>query len=109
MSKIVSADDDNFETEVLQSNIPVLVDFSAAWCGPCVRQTPILEKYAADNLDKVKVVKIDIDDAPQVAAKFGIRSIPTLMVFNGGKSLGYKAGLSSLAEVDNLVLTKMGA
>ncbi len=108
MSDVVHVDDNNFETEVLQSELPVLVDFSAAWCGPCQRQLPLVEKFARDNGDKVKVCKVDIDDAPNVASKLGIRGVPTLMLFNEGKSVGSKVGLTSLAEINNFVMTKTG-
>ena len=108
MSDVVHVDDDNFETEVLQSEIPVLVDFSASWCGPCQRLSPIVEKFATDNLGKVKVVKVDIDDASVTASDLKIRGVPTLMVFKGGASLGHKVGLISLAEMTNFVMTKIG-
>lgn len=108
MSDVVHVDDDNFETEVLQSEIPVLVDFSASWCGPCQRLSPIVEKFATDNLGKIKVVKVDIDDASVTASDLKIRGVPTLMVFKGGASLGHKVGLISLAEMTNFVMTKIG-
>jgi len=108
MSNVVNVDDNNFESEVLQSEVPVLVDFGAAWCGPCQRQMPIVEKFATENQDKVKVVSVDIDDAPVVASKLGIRGVPTLMLFDGGKSVGSKVGLTSLAEINNFVMTKTG-
>ena len=107
MSNVVHVDDNNFEAEVLQSEVPVLVDFGATWCGPCQRQLPIVEKFATDN-ENVKVCKVDIDDAPAMAAKFGIRSVPTLMVFSDGASLGTKVGLSSLADISNFMLVKTG-
>lgn len=108
MSDVVYVDDSNFEAEVLKSDVPVLVDFSATWCGPCKRQLPLLEKFAAENAS-VKVVKIDIDDAPFVTAKLGIRSVPTLVLFRGGSLMGSKVGLTSFAEIQNFVLTKTGA
>jgi thioredoxin 1 len=107
MSNVVHVDDNNFEVEVLQSEGPVLVDFGATWCGPCQRQLPIVEKFADENVT-VKVCKVDIDDAPSVAAKLGIRGVPTLMLFNEGKSVGSKVGLTSLAEISNFVMTKTG-
>lgn len=107
MSNVVHVDDSNFEAEVLQSEVPVLVDFGATWCGPCQRQMPIVEKFATEN-QAVKVVAVDIDDAPVVASKLGIRGVPTLMLFNGGKSVGSKVGLTSLAEISNFVMTKTG-
>src|SRR5271169_2514958 len=102
MSDVVHVDDSNFETEVTNATGPVLVDFSATWCGPCKRQLPVLEKFAAENLG-VKVCKVDIDDAPLMAAKFGIRSVPTLMLFNVGKPTGSKVGLTSFAEMSSFV------
>lgn len=107
MSNVVHVDDNNFDVEVLQSEGPVLVDFGATWCGPCQRQLPIVEKFANENVT-VKVCKVDIDDAPAVASKLGIRGVPTLMLFNEGKSVGSKVGLTSLAEISNFVLTKTG-
>ncbi len=108
MSNVVTVDDNNFETEVLKSDKPVLVDFSAVWCGPCQRQLPIIEKFADDN-KQIKVCKVDVDDAPQVAARLGIKSVPSLVLFNGGEKVGTKVGLTSLAALDNLVLEKVGA
>lgn len=107
-NNVVIVDDTNFEAEVTNSKLPVLVDFSATWCGPCQRQYPILEKFADEQVNRVKVVKIDIDDSPVITAKFGVRGVPTLMVFNGGTQVGSRVGMSSLAEIDNLVLTKTG-
>ncbi len=107
MSEVKHVDDSNFESEVLNSKVPVLVDFSATWCGPCQRQLPLLEKFANENLEKVKVVKIDIDDAPVITAKLGVRGVPTLMLFNEGNQLGSKVGLTSVAEMSNFVLTKI--
>ncbi len=107
MSDLIHVDDSNFEAEVLKSELPVLVDFSATWCGPCQRQLPLVEKFAAENLGKVKVCKLDIDEAPAIAAKLGIKGVPTLMLFNGGNSLGHKVGMISLADMNSLVLTKL--
>lgn len=109
MSDVVFVDDSNFEAEVLNSTVPVLVDFSATWCGPCKRQLPIIEKFAADYNGSLKVCKIDIDDAPIATAKLGIRSVPTLILFNAGGIIASKVGLTSLAEIHNFVLTKTGA
>ena len=108
MSDVVEVNDDNFETEVLQSKKPVLVDFSAVWCGPCQRQLPIMEKFASDNRDRVKVCKIDVDDAPNVTAKLGIRSVPSIVLFNDGAKVDSKVGLTSVAALDNFLLEKAG-
>jgi len=109
MSKLLVVDDTNFESEVLQSKLPVLVDFSASWCGPCQRQLPIMEKFASENPNRVKVVKVDVDDSPGVASKFGIRSVPSLLLFNEGKKVDMKVGLTTLSGLDNFLLEKIGA
>ena len=76
---------DNFDSEVLQSDLPVLVDFTATWCGPCKALAPIVEKIADEFEGKVKVGKLDIDASQPIAAKYKIRSVPTVMVFRGGQ------------------------
>ena len=76
--------DDNFDTEVLKSNLPVLVDFWAEWCGPCKMIAPIVEEIAGDYAGKVKVGKVNVDFNNQVAMQYGIRGIPALLVFKGG-------------------------
>lgn len=107
MSNIINVDDSNFENEVLKSEVPVLVDFTATWCGPCQRQTPIVEKFAAEQGTTVKVCKIDIDDAPSVTAKLGVRSVPSLMLFSGGERLETKVGLTSLKDLNELLSSKI--
>ena len=82
---IVTLEDSTFDKEVLKSDIPVLVDFWAVWCGPCKAIAPVVEQIAVDYKGKVKVGKMDIDKHQRVAQKFNIRSIPTLLVFKGGK------------------------
>ena len=85
MSTPIALTDDNFSEEVLDSNVPVLVDFWAAWCGPCRMVAPIVEELATEYDGKAKVAKLDVDAAQKTAMEFGIRSIPTLLIFKGGK------------------------
>ena len=108
MSEVISANENNFTSEVENSTLPVLVEFGASWCGPCKRQLPILEGIAKEYSDKLKVVKIDIDDSPDVASKFHIRSVPTLMIFEGGNCVHLQAGLASAADIKSIFLSKVG-
>jgi thioredoxin 1 len=84
-SDVVNLEDGTFDQEVLKSNTPVLVDFWATWCGPCKAIAPAVDEIAREYKGKLKVGKVDIDQHQQVAQKFGIRSIPTLLVFKGGR------------------------
>jgi thioredoxin 1 len=83
--KPIEITDANFDQEVLKSDKPVLIDFWAVWCGPCRMVAPVVEEIASEYNGKLKVGKLDVDNNPEVSMKFGIRSIPTLMVFKGGK------------------------
>jgi thioredoxin 1 len=85
MSKPIEITDSTFQKEVLESNVPVLVDFWAAWCGPCKMIAPVVEEIAKEYDGKLKVGKVDVDANQQYAAKYGIRSIPTLLIFKDGK------------------------
>ena len=92
---VINVTDDNFESEVLRSDAPVLVDFTATWCGPCKMLSPIVEKIADESLGKYKVAKIDIDDCPKVTAKYGIRGVPTVIVFKNGEKRGQHVGVTN--------------
>jgi len=92
MSNLVAVSDDTFENEVLKSDKPVLVDFWAPWCGPCKQIAPILEELAVEFKDKVKLVKLNVEDHHEVAHKYGIRSIPTLIIYKDGNSVATQIG-----------------
>jgi thioredoxin 1 len=93
MSKdIVTVTDQDFEQQVLRSELPVLVDFWAQWCGPCHMLAPVVEEIAAEQAGKLRVVKLNVDDSPHTAQQFGVLSIPTLILFSGGQERGRVIG-----------------
>lgn len=97
----IAVNDTQFEAEVLKSDKPVVVDFWAEWCGPCKVLSPVVDELAEDLKDKVKVVKINIDEAPEAPTKYGVRGIPTLMIFKDGEVVDTRVGgmpKSQLAE-----------
>jgi len=96
---IVHISDESFEEEVLQSEQPVLIDYWAEWCGPCKMIAPVLEEIATEYSDRLKVVKLNIDDNPRTPPKYGIRGIPTLMVFKNGQVAATKVGAASKAQL----------
>jgi thioredoxin 1 len=89
----------SFQPEVISSPLPVLVDFWAEWCGPCKAIAPVLEQLSAELAGKLKIVKVNVDEAPDLAQQFGIRSIPTLFVFKGGKVVDQAMGAKSKAQL----------
>jgi thioredoxin 1 len=91
--------DDNFQSEVLQSDVPVLVDFYATWCGPCKALAPIVEKLAGEYEGKLKVGKLNIDEAPQTPGQYAVRAVPTIVFFKGGEAVDTMVGLKKEAEL----------
>ncbi|MFM7448263.1 MAG: thioredoxin [Leptolyngbyaceae cyanobacterium] len=92
MSSALQVTDATFKGEVLESNVPVLVDFWAPWCGPCRMVSPIVDEIATQYEGQIKVVKLNTDENPSVASQYGIRSIPTLMIFKGGAKVDMVVG-----------------
>jgi len=99
MSKSVAVDDGSFDQIVLQANKPTLVDFWAAWCKPCVMIAPILDELSEEYNDKISFVKLDVDQNPKTAAKYGIMSIPTLIIFKNGEPVSHIVGLRPKGEL----------
>ncbi len=105
--KIVYLSDDSFETDVLQADQPVLVDYWAEWCGPCKMIAPLLSEAASEYADKMSVVKLNVDESPNIAQKFGIRSIPTLMLFKDGAVQAQKLGAMSKSQLTDFLDTNL--
>jgi thioredoxin 1 len=101
---VIEVSDQDFETQVLQSDVPVLVDFWAEWCVPCHMVSPVVEEIARDYADRMTAAKLNVDDNPQTARKFGVMSIPTLIVFKDGQEkarvVGARAKDAILREID---------
>jgi len=107
MGKALEITDSNFEEMVIKSDKPVLVDFWATWCGPCLMMAPVVEELATDFDGKAVIAKLDVDQNPETAQKFGIRSIPTMMVFKGGEVVDKVVGASSKADLSNRINKQM--
>ena len=101
MSAATEVTDLSFTQEVLESEVPVLVDFWAPWCGPCRMVAPVVEEIAAQYLEKLKVVKVNTDENPQIASQYGIRSIPTLMIFKDGVKVDMVVGAVPKTTLSN--------
>ncbi len=102
-NNVQTVNDLNFEAEVLGSDLPVLVDFGATWCGPCKQIEPFVDQLADEYAGKMKVVKVDIDDRQGTAAKYGIRGVPTLKVFKGGEVVAEQVGAAPKAKIAALM------
>ena len=100
---VVRVTKENFEEEVMKSNIPVIVDFWAEWCGPCRMQAPIMEDLANSMGDKLKVCKVNVDEETDIAVKYNIMSIPTLVYFKNGNIINTVVGLHSKDEILELI------
>lgn len=103
MSRVQHANDLNFDEVVVQSDVPVLVDFTAAWCGPCKQIAPFLDQLSEEYSGKMLIVKLDVDESPGTAAKYGIRGMPTLKVFKGGSVVAEHIGAAPKAKIAELM------
>ena len=103
MNKVIQINDESFDSEVLVSDVPVVVDFMATWCGPCKSLSPVLDKLAEEKGGSLKVCKLDIDEAPEKTSKYGVRGVPTLMVFKDGKPVATSVGLATKEKILKLI------
>lgn len=108
MSKVVVVENkDDFQNEVINTEGPVLVDFWAEWCGPCKQLAPLVEDASEEFKDKIKVCKMDVDANRETAAEYGIRSIPTLMIFENGELVGTEIGALSKLQLEEFIRSKI--
>jgi thioredoxin 1 len=108
MSNALEFTDQNFQTEVLQSNQPVLVDFWAPWCGPCRMIAPVVEELAVENAGKVKIGKVNVDESPNTAASYGVSSIPTLILFKNGNVVEQFVGMQPKKRLQEALTQAQG-
>lgn len=100
---ILNVSDADFDKEVIQSSVPVLVDFWASWCSPCKMIAPILESLAPEYRDRLKIVKVNVEDNSQTPAKFGIRQIPTLIIIKNGQAVATKVGTLNKGQLEAFI------
>ncbi len=103
MANVPELTEKDFEAEVLQSDRPVLIDFWAPWCSPCRVISPVIEELAHENSGDLKVVKVNVDEAPRLASSYGINSIPTLMIFKGGEVVDRFVGIQPKSRLQNAI------
>lgn len=106
MSTFVT-NDQKFEEDISTQTVPVVVDFGAEWCGPCKQLDPILEEIASENKDKLKIFKLNIDENPMTPQKFGVRGIPTIMIFSDGKLIDQKVGSLPKSALENWIKSNL--
>jgi thioredoxin 1 len=107
-ANVITLSTSNFDTHVVKSAVPVLVDFWAEWCGPCKMIAPVLDQLADEKIGKIKVAKLNVDDSPELATKFGIRSIPTLLIFQGGTVKEQMVGMASKKDIEKKLAAYIG-
>ncbi len=100
-SNVINLTESNFSAEVSQSTVPVLVDFWAPWCGPCIQLSPVIDEIANERAGKAKIAKVNVDEQPALAGQFRVNSIPALIFFKGGQPVGQLVGRQPKAEILN--------
>ncbi|MBF0475155.1 MAG: thioredoxin [Deltaproteobacteria bacterium] len=100
---LLHVNDENFDAEILKSNLPSLVDFWAAWCGPCRAIAPVVEELAKEYANKIKIAKLNVDENPKTAGQYGIRAIPTLILYKGGQIAEQITGAVSKTQIENAI------
>lgn len=108
MANVINLDDSNFEKEVVQAGLPVLVDFWAPWCGPCRMVGPIVEELALDNQGRIQVAKLNVDENQVLSSRFNVRSIPTLLFFKNGQEIKRIVGAQGKAQLQKIVDEVLG-
>ena len=101
--------EDNFQKDVLQSELPVMVDFWAKWCGPCLASAPVLEELSAEYAGKISFAKVDVDENSSLAVKYGVAAIPTMLIFKGGQPVEQVTGYKSKKELKKTIDKVLGS